>query len=57
MPYLRALEDALANGQPVSDRAICAALKMSRQMAYEWQQDPAFRRWMAEQLADVNNDQ
>jgi hypothetical protein len=52
--YLAAVEDALANGQPVSDRAICQSLKMSRQTLYEWRQDPNFRRWLAEEISRMN---
>lgn len=55
--YLVALQDALANGGAVSDRALCPALKMSRQTLYEWRQSPAFRCWMAAEIGRMNEDE
>lgn len=51
-----AIEDAFENGQPVSDRAICQSVTMSRQTLYEWRLQPAFREWMAERINARNDD-
>lgn len=52
--YLVALQDALATGGAVSQRALCKALKMSRQTLYEWRLTPGFRRWIASEIGRMN---
>jgi len=54
--YLDALEDAIERRQPVSDRAMCEALGMSRQTLFEWKQDPGFRAWLRTHLDRTSDD-
>lgn len=53
--YLLALEDAVLRRLPLSDTAICRALKMSRQTLHEWRLEDAFNRWVDETLEKTSH--